>query len=97
PPSSLFPYTTLFRSRACVDAEDAVAHLFEADSNAVAMHGLERQRFQNEHVQSALDEITWLVCHGSVPPEGQEEAYASPPDCQEESWNYAVLSVARIG
>src|SRR5207253_9167164 len=30
------------------------------------------------------DEITRLVCHRRIPPEVQEEEYASPTDCQEE-------------
>ena len=42
------------------------------------------ERFQNEHVQSALNEITWLVRHRRIPPEVQEEEYTSPTDCQEE-------------
>jgi hypothetical protein len=48
--------------------------------------GFERQCFQNEHVQSALNQI-----HSAGPPwthsstENQEEEYTSPPDCQEEN------------
>jgi hypothetical protein len=48
------------------------------------MHGFERQRFQNEHVQSALDEITRLVRHRRIATEDQEEEYASPTDSQVE-------------
>ncbi len=51
------------------------------------VHGFERQRFQNEHVESALNEITRLIRHRCIPPEDQEEEYKytpSPTDCQEE-------------
>ena len=48
------------------------------------MHGFERQRFQNDHVRSALNEITRLFGHKRAPPEDQEEEYALPSDCQEE-------------
>src|SRR4029077_18308725 len=72
------------KQRTCVEAENALAHLFEPDGDPVAMHGFERQRFQNEHVQSALNEITRLVRHTRIPPEDQEEGYTSPTECQEE-------------
>ena len=62
-----------------------LAHLFEPDCDPISMHGFERQRFQNEHVQSALNEITRLVRHRRIPPENQEEEYTSHADCQEES------------
>jgi len=35
--------------------------------------GSKRQRFKDENVQSALDEITRLVRHRRIPPEDQEE------------------------
>ena len=70
--------------RTCIEAENALAHLFEPDGDPISVHGLERQRFQNEHVQSALNEITRLVPHRRIPPEVQEEEYTSPTDCQEE-------------
>jgi hypothetical protein len=66
-----------------IDAENSLAHLFEPDGNAVPVHGFERQRFENEHVQSALDDIARLVRHKRLPPD-QEEEYAPPTDCQEE-------------
>jgi len=56
------------------------------------MRGFERQGFQNEHVQSALDEITRLVRHRRVPPGVQEEEYASPTDCQEEEERHVSLN-----
>ncbi len=31
------------------------------------VHGFERQRFQNEHVESALNEITRLIRHRCIP------------------------------
>jgi hypothetical protein len=72
------------KQRTCIEAENAIAHLFEPDGDPISVHGFERQRFQNEHVQSALDEITRLIRHGCIPPEDQEEEYTSPTDCQQE-------------
>ena len=73
------------KQRTCIEAENALAHLFEPDGDPISVHGFERQRFQNEHVQSALDEITRLFRHKPVPLEPQEEEYAPPTECQEES------------
>ncbi len=73
------------KQRTGVEAENAFAHLFEPDRDPISVHGFERQRFQNEHVQSALHEITRLVRHGPIPPEDQVEEYTSPTDCQEEN------------
>jgi hypothetical protein len=72
------------KKRACIEAENALAHLFEPDSDPVSVHGFESQHFENEHVQSALDQITRLVRHKRIPPEGQEEEYTRHTDCQEE-------------
>src|SRR6266404_125409 len=72
------------KQRTCVEAENALAHLFEPDGDPISVHGFERQRFQNEHVQSALNEITRLARHKRIPPEDQEEEYISPTDCQVE-------------
>src|SRR5437667_6163725 len=72
------------KQRTCIESENAFAHLFEPHSDPISVHGFERQRFQNEHVQSALDEITGLVPHRRLPPENQVEGYTSPTDCQEE-------------
>ncbi len=44
-----------------VDLERAVADLLEAHADAVAVHRLERQRFENQHVQRALHERAGLV------------------------------------
>src|SRR4029077_4444716 len=66
------------KQRSGIEAENALAHLFEPNSDPISMHGLERQRFQNKHVQCALDEITRLVRHRRIPPEDQEEEYISP-------------------
>src|SRR6266404_5442548 len=51
------------KERTCIQAENAFAHLFEPDGDPISVHGFERQRFQNEHVQSALNEIARLVRH----------------------------------
>jgi hypothetical protein len=75
------------KQRTSVEAENALAHLFEPDGYPISMHGFERQRFKNEHIQSALDEIIRLVRHLRIPPEDQEEEYTSPPECQEENHN----------
>src|SRR5258708_17830390 len=95
------------KQRTCIEAENAFAHLFEPDGNPISVHGFKRQRFKDEHVQSALDEITRLVRHRRIPLEDQEEEYTSPTDCQEEegaSWptsqslsTVALISSCRIG
>ena len=43
--------------RTGIDAEDAVADLFNAKGNAVAMHGFESQGFEDQHFESSLDEV----------------------------------------
>src|SRR6266576_469505 len=48
------------------------------------MHRLQRQRFQDEHIQRALDEITRLVWHKPSSPWLPGGAYASSSGCQEE-------------
>jgi hypothetical protein len=73
------------KQQTCIEAENALAHRFEPDRDSLSVHRFERQRLQNEHVQSALDEITQPVCHRLVPPDDQEEGYTSPTDCQEEN------------
>src|SRR6266850_6034905 len=73
------------KQRTCIEAESALVHLFEPHGDPISVHGFERQRFQNEHVQRALDEITRLVRHRLIPLEDQEEQYTSPFDCQEEN------------
>src|SRR6266576_5458204 len=57
----------------CIDAENAPTDLFDADSNAPSMHRFQHQRFQNEHVQSALHNITRFVSHKRASPEDQGE------------------------
>src|SRR3981081_2097813 len=55
------------KQRTRIEAENALAHLFEPDGDPISVHGFERQRFQNKHVQSALDEIPRLVRHRCLP------------------------------
>jgi hypothetical protein len=43
------------------------------------MRGLQRQRFKDEHVQRALDEITRFVRHKGTSPDYQEEEYLPLP------------------
>jgi hypothetical protein len=81
------------KQRTRVEAENALTHLFEPDGDPISVHGFERQRLQDEHIQSALNEITRLVRHKRIPPEDQEEEYTSPTDCQEE--NHDRLNFAR--
>src|SRR6185503_3820629 len=52
--------------RAGVDLEGAVADLLEAHADAVAVHGLESEGFEDEHVQRALHERAGLVSRGHV-------------------------------
>src|SRR5260370_22350073 len=81
------------KQRTCIEAENAFAHLFEPDGNPISVHGFKRQRFKDEHVQSALDEITRLVRHRRIPLEDQEEEYTSPTDCQEERGKLADIAI----
>jgi len=48
---------------ACIKAKNTLTHLFEADSDPVTVHGLEGQGFQDEHVESALNEVTRFFRH----------------------------------
>src|SRR5437660_1104970 len=83
------------KQRTCIESENALAHLFEPHGDPISVHGFERQRFQNEHVQRALDEITGLVPHRRLPPENQVEEYTSPTDCQEEKPRQGFRSLRR--
>jgi len=56
-----------------IDAENASTYLFDADRDAVSVDRFGRQRFQNEHVESALHNIARLFGHKRTPPEDQEE------------------------
>ena len=44
-----------------VDTECSVAHLLEPDRNSISVHRFESQRFQDQHVESALDKVTGFV------------------------------------
>lgn len=46
-----------------IDAEGAVADLLDAQGDAVAMHGLEGEGFEDEHFEGALDEVTGFFGH----------------------------------
>jgi hypothetical protein len=82
------------KPRTCVEPENTLAHLLGPEGVPISVHGSERQRFQNKHVQSALDEITRLVRHRLIPPEDQEEEeYTSPTDCQEERTAELITNV----
>src|SRR6266576_243721 len=48
------------------------------------MHRLQRQRFQDEHIERALDEITRLVWHKPSSPWLPGGIYPSSTGCQEE-------------
>jgi hypothetical protein len=37
------------------------------------MGGFQCQRFQDEHIERALDEVTWLLRHRISPPLGYQE------------------------
>jgi len=51
--------------RAGVDAEDAVADLLDAEGDAVAVHGLEREGFEDEHFEGSLDEVAGFWGHSA--------------------------------
>jgi hypothetical protein len=61
------------KQRTRVNAENAVAHLFDPDGDAISMGGFKRHGFQDKHVQGALDEISRLAGHDGAPLEDQEE------------------------
>ncbi|MGA8104391.1 MAG: hypothetical protein WB869_19685, partial [Candidatus Acidiferrales bacterium] len=69
------------KQRTCIEAENALAHLFEPDGDPLSVLGFERQRFQNEHVQSALERDHLACPPWTLPSEDQEEEYTSPTDC----------------
>src|SRR4051812_43258846 len=48
--------------RAGIDAEDAAADLLDTKSHSVAVHGLEGESFQDQHLERALDQVA--VCVG---------------------------------
>src|SRR5712664_567803 len=73
------------KQRTRIEAENALAHLFEPDGDPRSVHGCERRRDENEHVGSAWSASTRLVRHRRIPPEDQEEEYAAPTDCQEDN------------
>jgi hypothetical protein len=47
-----------------VDLEDAFTDLIDADGDAVAVHGFERESFEDEHVESSLDDGGGFIGHG---------------------------------
>ena len=58
-----------------VDLEHALADLLEADADAVAVHRLQRQRLQDQHVQGALHQRRLVVGHrGSMGGRGDPAA-----------------------
>jgi hypothetical protein len=50
-----------------VYAEDAVAGLLDAQGDAVAVHGLEGEGLEDEHLECSLDEVAGFVGHGALP------------------------------
>ena len=46
--------------RTLMDLQDSVRNLTNALRDAPAVHGLERERPQNQEVKSALDEVGWF-------------------------------------
>src|SRR6266550_3064825 len=65
-------------------AENALAHLFDSHGNPISMYRLQRQRFQDEHIERALDEITRLVWHKPCSHWLPGGTYAFSTGCQEE-------------
>jgi hypothetical protein len=55
------------RTRAGIDAEDAVADLLDAEGYTVAMHGFEGEGFEDQHFEGSLDEIAGFAGHGGAP------------------------------
>jgi hypothetical protein len=52
--------------RAGVDAEDAVADLLDPQGDAIAVHGLEGEGFEDQHFECSLNEIAGFVGHGRL-------------------------------
>src|SRR5258708_37672091 len=51
------------KQRSRIHLEDALADLLDAHGYPIAVHGFQFQRFQDQHVQRALDETARLVRH----------------------------------
>jgi hypothetical protein len=62
------------------------------------MHRFERERFEDEHIQRALDENAWVVWHKDASLWLPGGAYASPTGCQEEiRYRIGTRTVGEIG
>jgi hypothetical protein len=51
--------------RALLDLQDLFGDLADSEGDAVAVDGAEGHNFQNEHVESALEQIRFLNGHSS--------------------------------
>ena len=49
--------------RSRVDMKDAATHLINAQSDAITMDRLQCQRFQHQHFERALNQVTWAIVH----------------------------------
>src|SRR5450432_1134199 len=76
------------KQRTCIHAKNTLTDLLDPHRNPESMHRLQRQRFQNQHVQRALHQVARFLRHQSTPLDCQEVQYAPPLDCQEEKGKY---------
>ena len=69
--------------RPCIDAKSPIDYLFAPHLDPVTMHWLECHHHQNQHIQSALNQVTRRGIGTKTPPGHQEEGYATHLDCQD--------------
>ena len=60
-PAVLFEFVKRWIERALADLQNFAGHLVDALRDGPTMHGLERDDFQDEQIQGALDEIRGLT------------------------------------
>src|SRR5439155_21425211 len=77
-PSSAFETLERRQQGTRIHLEDAARDLLDAAGNAEAVHRLEAQSFQDEHVERALDDIGVGLVHGC-------DSSAPHLDCQDVS------------
>src|SRR5438067_1287564 len=65
-PAGAFQPLQRHQQRAGIHLEHAAGHLLDAARDAEAVHWLEAERLQNEHVERALDDVRRLVHGASV-------------------------------
>ena len=70
------------QQRAGIDLEDAARDLLDAPGDAEAVHRLETERLEDEHVERALDDVGIRFVH-------RTRRYAAHLDCQDVTVNWS--------